>query len=427
MKRIKNFVLENKKRIINIFIYFLGIFALKGVSLILTPLYTRVFTTAEYGTVELANSIVSFLGNILGLGLCQYLGVEYFHFKDDQRNMIISKNIKMFLYTATPIAVLIILLNETGILSIRGLDKRIVILIVLVSYLTYFSNLCLMLCKNQQKTTMMMGLQLAAGITTLALNLIGVCVLRLGIYSTLIATSISYIVLMLSIPHVYKFNISFKEISIRKREIQSTLMISIPLAVTGVVHSILILGDRWVLNYYTSTSEIGIYSLATKFGSIFELIIVNTLTIFYAPHVYKSYQEMGVKGTEEKNRSNFKVYLLIGFVTMIAFVILVKWVFPILIDNRYAEAEEYLWIILVGEIFLGATYFKTYLINYKKRTKLILFINVVSMIFNLLANIIFVPRYKIWAAASTTAGAYILMFFVACALNKKIYQREMKG
>jgi len=425
MKRIIEIFLKNKKRIWNLLFYFIGIFALRGASLILTPLYTRVFSTAEYGTIELANSVVSFLSSILGLGLCQYIGIEYFHYKDRERTIAIEKNIKMFFCIVTPIVLLMLILNGIGILSINGLDKTLIVFVVLTSYFSYFTNLCLMLCKNQQKTNLMTLLQLITGVITLVLNIIGVCVLGLGIYSTLITTTVINFVFLVMTPRVYKFEDNLTDVSIKYNEVKKVLSISIPLAVTGVVNSILLLGDRWVLNYFFSTSEIGIYSLATKFASIFEMILVNTLTIFYSPYVYKSYQELGIENAEKNNRRNFKLYLLIGFVAVIAYAVLVKLVFPILIDSKYAEAQQYLLLILVGEVFLGATYFKTYLVNYKKRTKLVLLLNIVTMSFNLITNFILIPRFKIWAAAGTTAGAYVLMFLLAMWFNNRIFKEKV--
>ena len=110
MNKFINIIANNRKRLINILIYFVGILALRGASIILTPLYTRVFTTSDYGSIELANSLVSFLSTIMGLGLCQYIGIEYFHFKDDRRRIAVAKNIKTYLYLATPASIIIIIL-----------------------------------------------------------------------------------------------------------------------------------------------------------------------------------------------------------------------------------------------------------------------------------------------------------------------------
>jgi len=98
-------------------------------------------------------------------------------------------------------------------------------------------------------------------------------------------------------------------------------------------------------------------------------------------------------------------------------------IYPILINSRYNDSLKYIWIILVGEMFLGATYFRTYLINYEKKTKCILLIIVVGTIFNVVMNIIFIPYFQIYAAAVTTATSQILMFLIATVINRIEYQK----
>ncbi len=414
----------NKKKIINIFVYFLGIFALKGASFILTPLYTRVYTTAEYGTIDLANSISNLLSNIIGLGLCQYLGIEYFHFKNKERALAIEKNIKIYITISTPIILVLLGINWIGLVNISGLDQKFLTLIIMSSFLVYFSNVVLMLCKNQQKTLLMTLIQLIIGILTLALNYLGILKFSWGIYCTLITAFITNCIFIALLPLVYKFDIPAKQIKISRGEVIHVLRISIPLAITGLINSVLLIGDRWILNYYCTASEIGIYALCTKLGSIYELILINTLTIFYAPHVYKNFQDRGIKPTEEKNRKMFWLYLVIASVMAIGFIVIIKWILPLLIDNRYAESEQYLWIVLTGDIFLGAGYFRTYLVNFEKRTKIILYMNIAGMLFNIIANMIFISKYQVWAAASTTAASYILMFVIAHFANVKILKEN---
>lgn len=421
MEKMKNVLYRNKKRMTNLFIYFLGLFALKGVSLILTPLYTKVFSTSEYGIIELANSIVSFLSAIIGLGLCQYLGIEFFHFKGEERECVIIKNIKQYMLLAGGVTVFLCFFLLVGLIRINGLTILMEILIIAVSFLSYFPSLCFMLCKNQQKTLLMTIIQLIVGVITLLMNIMGVCYWNWGIYSTLLTTIISNVIIVALIPKIFPFNIKFKSIKLDYHETISVLRISIPLAMTTLINSILVLGDRWVLNYYCSTSEIGIYALATKISGIFELLIVNTLTIFYSPVVYKSYQNIGIKRYEKRNRKNFLMYVLVSGIAMAGFLISVKWIFPILIDSKYNDSLKYLWMVLIGEFFLGATYFRTYLINYKKKTKYILLINIVATLFNLITNIVFIPRYQIYAAAGTTAVSYFVMYVLATIINKNEY------
>lgn len=411
------------KKILNILIYFLGLFALKGASFILIPLYTATFTTSEYGTIELANSIVSFMSIIVGMGLCQYLGIEYFHYLGEEREKAILTNIKQYLIIAISISVVMLIAILLNIIRIDGLSKNMMVLIVFVSFMAYFSNLCLMLCKNQQKTTMMTILQFTTGVVTLLMNYCGVCLWGWGIYSTLITTIISHMVLAFAIPKVYKFYTKLSNININLYEMKRILIISIPLALTGLINCILIICDRWFLNYYCSTSEIGIYSIATKFAGIYELVVVHTLTIFYSPIVYKSFQNIGIVKYETKNRKRLYIYFLASMIAILCFLFLVTLIYPILINSRYNDSLKYIWIILVGEMFLGATYFRTYLINYEKKTKCILLIIVVGTIFNVVMNIIFIPYFQIYAAAVTTATSQILMFLIATVINRIEYQK----
>ncbi len=410
----------DKRSVTRIIVYFLGIFALKGASLILTPLYTHVFTTTQYGTIELANSITVFFSNLISLGLCQYIGIEYFHFKDWERTVAVEKNIILYLMISTPVIIIFFILNFAGVLSFTTVDKTMLFLVAINSYFAYFSNLCLMLCKNQQKTYLMTFIQFIIGMMTLILNYCGIIVFGWGIYSTLITTAITGVVFVLLLPFVYKFDVNVKDVRFSKNETSLILRISIPLAITSIVNSVLLLGDRWILKYFCTTGEIGLYSLCTKIGSIFELVLISTLTIFYAPSAYKNFQEKGLEIAERRNRRMFWIYIGTAILMALIFIVFIHWVFPLLIDNRYAESEKFLWIVLVGDIFIGATYFRTYLVNYYKKTKNILFMNVAAMIFNIVANLLFIPRFRIWAAAGTTALSYVLMFIIAEFVNLKL-------
>ena len=59
-----------------------GIFA-KGVSFFLLPVYTRIFTPADYGTIEMLTVISSFLGCILVMGMDSAQSMYFFKVKEE--------------------------------------------------------------------------------------------------------------------------------------------------------------------------------------------------------------------------------------------------------------------------------------------------------------------------------------------------------
>ena len=57
-----------------------GIFA-KGVSFFLLPVYTRIFTPADYGTIEMLAVVSSFLASILAMGMDSAQSMYFFKHK----------------------------------------------------------------------------------------------------------------------------------------------------------------------------------------------------------------------------------------------------------------------------------------------------------------------------------------------------------
>mgnify|MGYP001595852281 FL=1 len=65
------------------FIYGFGNIFSKGASLILLPIYTRLFTPAEYGIIEMLTIVTSFLSIILMFGMT---GAQNFFFFEQKQN-----------------------------------------------------------------------------------------------------------------------------------------------------------------------------------------------------------------------------------------------------------------------------------------------------------------------------------------------------
>lgn len=414
------------KKLAQVALYFLGLFAYKGASFILTPVYTSFFSTAEYGIIELANTVINFLGAIVGLGFCQYVGIEYFHFEDEERNAVIAKNIRMYLQCATPICIALTIGIFFNVFVFEGFTRELLLLVIFASYGGYFSNLSQMLCKNQQKIGLLTVLQCGVGILSLVLNVLGVCVWKWGIYSNVFAIIVTNLVSFCSVPFVYKGLKFSSKTKPNFTYIRSILGISLPLVLSNLVNTVLVLGDKWILQYYCSSADVGIYAIATKFGSVFDIIMITMLNIFYAPRIYNQFQQKGIVKCEKENRKLLKIYLLAGICLLILALFIIHLIFPYFIDAKFDSSERYIWVVFLGEIMLGAIYFRTYVVNYMKRTKIILFINCVGMVFNIVTNIIFIPFFGIWAAAYTTLASYIVMFLLATLFNGKCYHEALK-
>ena len=62
-------------------IYGIGGILAKSVSFFLLPIYTRIFTPADYGTIEMLTVISSFLSAIMVMGMDSAQSMYFFKFK----------------------------------------------------------------------------------------------------------------------------------------------------------------------------------------------------------------------------------------------------------------------------------------------------------------------------------------------------------
>ena len=418
-----SFVNSHKHKFINIFVYFLGLFLLKGASLILTPLYTNAFDTKMYGVIEYANTIYNLLSIVVGFGLSTYIGIEFFHVTKNERKIIVDNNIFMYLILSTVALSLVYLLYVLKIIFFNGIDNILMILILLNSFTIYFYNLFYIFCKNLQKTNFMTVVQFILGITSLLLNYLFIIILKFGIYSSMLVTLVINIIYIFLLIRLLRLDYNVFKVRINYSYFINVLRVSIPLLLASIVSWVLTLSDRFFLAKFCSLSDVGIYSLAYKISNIFNLLVINVLTLFYAPFIYKRFQLDGIVKTERKNRMYFYFYLFLSFALAIAFYLFVRVIFPFFVNNRYDESKRFILPLTISHIFIGATYFRTYLINYNKMTNYLLYINLISAVANFLANVIFIPKFGVFAAVMTTLLSTVVSYISSYVINYNV----MKG
>ena len=67
-------------------IYGVGGVLARGVTFLMLPIYTRVFTLADYGTIELLTVMSSFLAVILVMGMDSAQSMYFFKHKEEGRS-----------------------------------------------------------------------------------------------------------------------------------------------------------------------------------------------------------------------------------------------------------------------------------------------------------------------------------------------------
>lgn len=168
--------------------------------------------------------------------------------------------------------------------------------------------------------------------------------------AALIATGIQYYYLKHSLPQVGR-GVQGQDAWTRR-----IWAFAWPISVFGVFTWMQQMSDRWALQAYASTQEIGLYAVVFQLGYTPIALITGMVMSFLSPILY---QRAGAAVDHVRNKA---VHRLVWFValgglllTVLAFVLsllLHTWVFRLLVSESYREVSYLLpWVVLAGGVF----------------------------------------------------------------------------
>ena len=393
--------MNKKKQLMkNTIIIFLGKVCTQLLSFFLLPLYTGYLSTKQYGIVDLIQTYVTLIVPIvtleLEMSIFRYLVDSRGKSKETKRLM--SNNFFMLGTGLLIFSLFYILISSFITIKFRWLVLFDIIVCTL-------SGNFLQVSRGFGKTVDFSISCIITGLTTIISNIVTIVYLGWGsfgmIFSMAIANLMCALYLFIRLK-LYKM-IDFSKID--KKIIVSTNKYSIPLIPNGVSWWIVNVSDRTIISMVLGASFNGIYAVSNKFPTI----ISSLLGIFNL-----SWSESAALHVNSPDRDEFfsdivntavKSFsaLCIGMIGCLPFV------FPILINDKYNEAFKYIPILILGALFNVVICLYSGIYIAKKLTKQVASTAVIGAIINIVVNILFIKKIGLFAAALSTAIAYLSM------------------
>lgn len=392
----------NKKKQLakNTIIIFFGKVCTQLISFFLLPLYTSYLNTNEYGIVDLIQTYVTLLVPIITLEL----EMSIFRYLVDARS---SKNETNKLISNNFFVLFVSLLFFTIIYGIICCFVPIPfkLLIWIDVIVCVLSGNFLQVARGFGKTLDYSVSCILTGLTTVISNIFLICFVGLGaegmIISMALANGICSLYLFWRLK-LYK-RINFKVIDFKL--LKEMYKYSIPLIPNGISWWIVNVSDRSIISWVLGASANGLYAISNKFPTI-----ISSLTGIFN----LSWAESAALHIEAADRDEFfseitntvvKLFTALG-VGMIA---CMPFVFPILIDNKYSEAYNYIPFLVLGTVFNVAICLYSQVYLAKKLSKQVATTAIIGAIINIVINVLFIKRIGLYAASISTAIAYFVM------------------
>lgn len=212
---------------------------------------------------------------------------------------------------------------------------------------------------------------------------------------------------------ILKIRLDFK--SVQYTAIKSFMAYGYPLIGLSFTMMIMSLSDRFIIRYYFTEAEVGIYTANYSVASsAFTLLTVGLMRAVY-PNILAQFQKGDQVATGHLLFQSIRLYLLIAVPAAFGLWMISQGVSEFVLDKAYVEGAMIIGYVAFGMSFLGLSEYASKPFELTKKTKTIFFISIAGALLNIVLNILFIPQYGYAVAALTTAIAYgfhsFLMFY----------------
>lgn len=414
----------------NFFIYFVGAMLLRGVTIITAPITLNILSPNDYGLLALVNSFISIVTIFTGLGLRQVVSLEFFHSTLQERKILISNTISIYLTIMIPIFVCLLLTIPliNHYIFLNQASATIIIVSIIICFFYFFVEFFYQILQYQSKAKSITILQCTIAFVTLTLTLFFLWHLKLGILSIIGAQCIGMLLVFAAGLHCYNTKDCFKYLSFCPlKKTAFYLKQGLPFIPTVLFGWIVSSGDRWVLAQYTTLHHVGIYSLADTFGQLFQLLILNAIAGSYLPYLLNTFakNKPNLLKVEQQNQRIMIISMTtMAIVVTLGYFLCRSFLF-IILPAKYHEAVTYIWFILIGYVFLMGTYFTSSLIQFHKKAYFLAFSICLPALFNVVLNIILIPHFGIYGCVTATLISYIFYFIITLLYNLRLRKHSI--
>jgi O-antigen/teichoic acid export membrane protein len=264
-------------------VYMAGNLLYRGGAFVLLPLYTRVLTPTDYGTLELIAVAAALFQTLLSSGIAHATLRFYFEYPDERdRNAIVSTAL-ILSFVVSVIAACVLCLAAPSISSFvfGGPVHTFALRIVFVTMVFEISReINLAFVRARERSTFFVIMSITQLVVQVSANVFTVWYMRWGITGVLLgnltATTAIWIVLS-------RATIATCGWRVEPRKMVAVLKYGAPLMASSIFDSGVRSVDRYLLNAYTSLSVVGLCALAMKVASIPVILIIQPFSNSYGP------------------------------------------------------------------------------------------------------------------------------------------------
>jgi O-antigen/teichoic acid export membrane protein len=387
-------------------------------SVFLVPFYTRVLTPFDYGISALIGTLFTILVVVANLGMGSAIFRSYFEARDKEREVVagtsfISQTIFPFLISAATF-----LMSRSISRALFGNDDS-TFLVKLSSVALFFNAgivVPLALLRAAGKPTNYVSISLVKLFSTIAFSILLVVVLRLGLpgvfWANLFGAVLGYLMGL-------GYTIRRIKLVFSKYWLREMLRFGVPLIPAGLAMWVLNSSDRYFLNHFFGTADVGIYNVGYRVGSLITLV-VGAVQLAYSRFVFSIYNDRNDAKYYFKKISTY-FYLLI-FTCALLLSVFAKEAIQILTGSAFHSAYVVVPLISLSYVAYGLYFNFGTGIYVMGKTYLSAISTALAGGTNLVFNYFLISKFGMMGAAVSTLASFLILALIQLKFSQRVYR-----
>lgn len=390
-----------RKLISNTALFGLSTFGARFLTFLLTPFYTRVLSSAEYGITDLLIQAGNLIIPLASVGIANGV-IRYGLDQNSDKSGVFTTGV-LFTFAGF----LVLLLTAPFLSQISFLSGRLWLVLLYVLMANIHS-----VCNQFSRTMGHVRLFALDGILrtalTIVFNILLLAVFPLGVTGYMLANvfadGLSAIFVFLRAKEWRYLRWS----SLRRPLAKKMLQYSAPLVPTNLCGWIINISDRYLIALLIGSAATGIYAVSNKIPTA----LLTVANIFTSAWQLSALVEQPKAEKERFFTNVYSVYSAIAFVIASGVIMTAQISTRLLAAPAYYEAWRYVPVLTLATTIacLGSFFSSVYMVE--QRSAATLATTVLGAVCNVVGNFLLIPLWGSMGAAISTLMSYLLIFAV---------------
>lgn len=383
--------------------YFSSKIVIGILGMIALSLYSKMLNPNVYGAYSL---IIGFINVLISIFI-GWLGSSALRYYKKEDKSIILSNVMLdwIIMLIFLIFLLFITSKISPNLNIEKYFLYVVFIIVGLSLYEIFEKIL----RVSNKTNIYIIAIILQSFFNVTLFYILVSKFNLGIDAIFIANIIShfiFITIALSSINIKK-NIDLKLISLDMQ--QKFLKYGLPMVGVWGISWILSYSDRFIILHFFSNYQVGLYDMSYRIVENIMNLFITSFSLSTFPMLLRAWNNDGKKSCIKLLQNIFKYFFIIMIPLLFGILAVRDKMYTTFLDPQYVGGILVYCFTAFGIFFMGINNILYKLWQLEEKTYKILIYMTVSVVLNIVLNLILVPIYGYIIAAATTFFSYLFI------------------